>query len=1181
MRDLCHVSGSGKEALPGTVWRHCSAWPPCPCRPLHRTRKRTPICRAASEVQEREASTSGGNGSGPGQAGERSMRRSTSEARMAVAAKISAARALARKLSEEKQAAVAAARAAAENSLDEDEIDRIWQSVEAATASAAKEAARADALARAARKVEGGSPLLRNVDRLKAENTALQGLVVDLAANKSEARTKLAQLKEKYEHLLRGPGMSTVDDILEEAAEDAQAALEIAQRHSSEDIVNVMTALAVAREQLHRKEKKQPRALAALAAQEGRRWFTVPEDGIPVGISGTLYYNSAGTLPSGARPALKAGIDRWERMLMLDMEPAQELRGLPGVEWWRLELELPEDTFQVDYVVMDTSSGVFDNNGGADYALPLLGAPTEQQVLERRAAAFEAAERERLAELEAEEERLWQEQMEEAKGRAEQERERYQRDRLDEMLKEATAIVAERRGPEIAALRTEQGRQGVFAWAGGGPTAGQRAVLAYNKAHGPLRHARDVVLHMSHDAWVEEEKQDIPMVPMSAEEVERYGLQQGCEWWVAVMDILPYALVVDWVLSDSALASWDNNGQQDFHSAVEGALSNEDYVAELYNAMLEEGQEALERGMELAAQRAVRKAEVKAAAMRKRRALQRQVLYTRPVRPAAGDTVTVCYNPDATVLRGRPEVWLRGSWNRWTHPECFLPQLMRPPRPGAIGFLHSSVQVPADAWSMDMVFSDTGDLHGGFYDNNSGVDYHVPIVGSSIARPPLRIAHVSVEMAPIAKVGGMGDVVTALARAVQEEGHEVEVVLPKYDIINYDEVRELALVKDFFFANVQTKVWKGQVEGVPTTFLEPTSGAFWVGCIYGRNDDATRFGFFCGAALEYLKHHSDAMPDIVHTHDWATAPVAFGDLGGATKSVFTIHNLNYGQDLIGRAMGAAAACTTVSPTYATEVSGHPAIAPHMDKFYGIRNGIDQDIWDPTTDRFLPRNYGTADSAEGKAAAKAELRARMGLSGVEAPLVAVVTRLTHQKGIHLIKHAAWRTLERGAQFVLLGSAPDPRVQGEFNALAGEMGRAYPDRARCWFSYDEPLSHLIYAGADILLVPSIFEPCGLTQMIAMRYGTIPVVRKTGGLNDTVFDVDDDVARATANGMVTNGYNFEGTDPAGIDYALNRALTAWFSDREGWGQLVHRVMEQDWSWSEPALDYIELYYKALKRI
>lgn len=186
---------------------------------------------------------------------------------------------------------------------------------------------------------------------------------------------------------------------------------------------------------------------------------------------------------------------------------------------------------------------------------------------------------------------------------------------------------------------------------------------------------------------------------------------------------------------------------------------------------------------------------------------------------------------------------------------------------------------------------------------------------------------------------------------------------------------------------------------------------------------------------------------------------------------------------------------------------------------------------------LQRLFSAGDLMEGKAAAKAELRRRANLCQADVPLVSVVTRLTHQKGIHLIKHAAWRTLERGGQFVLLGSAPDGRVQGEFNALAAELGRQYPDRARLIFAYDEPLSHLIYAGSDMFLVPSMFEPCGLTQLIAMRYGAIPIVRRTGGLNDTVFDVDTDAERAEALGYEVNGFSFDGSDAAGMDYALNR--------------------------------------------
>ncbi|KAK9832645.1 hypothetical protein WJX81_006656 [Elliptochloris bilobata] len=1095
-----------------------------------------------------------------------------SDPRAAAAAKISAARRLARKLSEEKSAAVAAARQAAEVTMDEGEVGRLRASVEAASAEAAREAAAADAAARAARKGDLAAATL-------VENEALQALVVEVAANKAEARGRVAALKEKYSELLARMGQTVPEEVVLAAAVDhADATADAATdgRDRKDEIVQVMTALAVAREALAREGQLEARltSLAQAASQSGSRIFTLPEEGAPVGGTATLYYNAAaGPLQRNAQALkLKAGLNAWAEMLHMELAPVEELPG-----WWATDLDLGEDVFRVDFVVADPGSDMTDNNGGANFPLRLLGAPTEAEVAERRQAAVEAAERERLAVIESKELALWDEQMAAAEASTAGARRRYRRMREEEMRREAEASVAAQRGPELAALRTEPGRQGVFAWAGGPPTAGESAVLAYNKAPGPLRYAADLVVHLGYDAWHQNEKLVLPLQQLPADEAEVYRLGPG-DWWAAAVGVPPTAAALDWVLSDGAQTMWDNNNRQDFHTAVAGALSGAEYVERLYQAMAAEAADELAASEQRAAKRALRKAELKARAARKRRDLQRQVLYTLPVTPRAGEEVTVFYDPDATVLRGRPETWVRGCWNRWAHAQCFLPQRMRPVLPGGIGFHRASLQVPKDVWMMDMVFSDTGDARGGFYDSNNGLDYHVPVVGGTGSPLPLRVVHVSVEMAPIAKVGGMGDVVTALARAVQEEGHHVQVMLPKYDCLNYDEVRGLRLAGDFFFANVQVKVWEGEVEGLATVFLEPNNGNFWVGCIYGRADDARRFGFFCGAALEYLRHHAPAKPDIVHCHDWATAPVAFGNPEAAP--VFTIHNLNYGADLIGRAMAASAVATTVSPTYAAEVSGHPAIAPHMSKFFGIRNGIDHDIWDPTEDRFLPRNYGVEDASEGKAAAKAELRRRMSLGAADVPVVAVVTRLTHQKGIHLIKHAAWRTLERGAQFVLLGSAPDPKVQADFNVLAGELARAYPDRARLWFAYDEPLSHLIYACADMLLVPSMFEPCGLTQMIAMRFGAVPVVRRTGGLNDTVFDVDHDGERAAAAAFPTNGFSFEGTDAAGLDYALNRALTAWYNDRTAWTALVRRIMEQDWSWSEPALDYIELYYRALKR-
>ena len=601
----------------------------------------------------------------------------------------------------------------------------------------------------------------------------------------------------------------------------------------------------------------------------------------------------------------------------------------------------------------------------------------------------------------------------------------------------------------------------------------------------------------------------------------------------------------------------------------------------VFQALQSSDMEDSAKGEEMAVKRVLQRASIKAQAARKRRELQRNFLFCVPMTPEAGKKATIYYNPDRTVLRGRPEVYMAGSFNRGKHPEKIKPVLMDPavPDAGGLGFQKAIVDIPSDANVLDLTFQDSADRHGGFNDDNKGLGFHLPVKGSIQADKPLFVAHIASEMAPIAKAGGLGDVVTALGRAVQEEGHDVEVVIPKYDCIDYSLVEKLEMRKEYMWEGVQVKVWEGFVEGLRTTFLEPCNGLFWVGSIYtNMNSDRHRFGVFCACALHYLQFESRRRPDLLHCHDWQSAPIAYMDRQ-QIPCAFTIHNMDFGADLISQAVSSAQVSTTVSPTYAIEIGGHPGIAPHHAKFYGIRNGIDMDIWDPSSDPWLPVSYTDENVFQGKLAAKQALRDKMNLADGDVPIVGCVTRLTHQKGIHLIKHAAWRAMERGAQFVLLGSAPDPAVQAEFNALAEDLKQQYPDRARLWFAYDEPLSHLIFAGCDFFLVPSMFEPCGLTQMIAMRYGTVPIVRRTGGLADTVFDVDDDEERAKINGLETNGYSFDGADPEGLDYALNRALSTYFSDRELWEELSNKVMLMDWSWASPAQDYIQLYYKAMQ--
>ncbi|KAF6168146.1 hypothetical protein GIB67_011531 [Kingdonia uniflora] len=450
---------------------------------------------------------------------------------------------------------------------------------------------------------------------------------------------------------------------------------------------------------------------------------------------------------------------------------------------------------------------------------------------------------------------------------------------------------------------------------------------------------------------------------------------------------------------------------------------------------------------------------------------------------------------------------------------------------------------------------------------------------------PSGLARVADWCPTLSQVGGLGDVVTSLSRAVQDLGHNVDIILPKYDCMNLSNVKDFQFHRSYSWDRTEVKVWTGKVEGLSVYFLEPQNGLFWKGCIYGCKNDAERFGFFCHAALEFLLQ-SGLHPDILHCHDWSSAPVSwlFKDhymhYGlSKVRVVFTIHNLEFGAQLIGKAMAYSDKATTVSHTYSKEVSKNPIIAPQLHKFHGILNGIDPDIWDPYNDKFIPIPYSSENVVEGKRAAKEALQQRLGLKKSDLPLVGIITRLTVQKGIHLIKHAIWRTLERNGQVVLLGSAPDPRIQSEFVNLANQLHSSHNDRARLILTYDEPLSHLIYAGADFILVPSIFEPCGLTQLTAMRFGSIPVVRKTGGLYDTVFDVDHDGGRAQEQGLEPNGFSFDGADPPGVDYALNRAISMWYDERDRFNFLCKRAMEQDWSWNRPALDYMELYHACHK--
>lgn len=497
---------------------------------------------------------------------------------------------------------------------------------------------------------------------------------------------------------------------------------------------------------------------------------------------------------------------------------------------------------------------------------------------------------------------------------------------------------------------------------------------------------------------------------------------------------------------------------------------------------------------------------------------------------------------------------------------------------------------------------------------------------SSPKRSGLYVIHIAAEMAPVAKVGGLGDVITGLSKALQRRGHLVEIVLPKYDCMQYNRIKDLRLLdmvlESYFDGRLfKNKIWVGTVEGLPVYFIEPhhPDKFFWRAQYYGEHDDFKRFSYFSRAALELLLR-AGKRPDIIHCHDWQTAFIAplYWDLYypkglNSARICFTCHNFEYqgtapasdlascgldvdqlnrqdrlqdnsAYDRINPVKGAVVfsnIVTTVSPTYAQEVRRaegghglHSTLNFHSKKFFGILNGIDTDVWNPTTDSFIKVQYN-ANDLEGKAENKDAIRRHLGLSSiVRKPLVGCITRLVPQKGIHLIRHAIYRTLELGGQFVLLGSSPIPHIQREFEGIANNFQSH--DQVRLVLAYDESLSHWIYAGSDMLIIPSIFEPCGLTQMIAMQYGCIPIVRKTGGLNDSVFDVDDDTIPAE----LRNGYTFLTPDEQGLNNALERAFNHYINNPGGWQQLVQKVMDVDFSWETSATQYEDLYSKSVAR-
>lgn len=476
----------------------------------------------------------------------------------------------------------------------------------------------------------------------------------------------------------------------------------------------------------------------------------------------------------------------------------------------------------------------------------------------------------------------------------------------------------------------------------------------------------------------------------------------------------------------------------------------------------------------------------------------------------------------------------------------------------------------------------------------------------------MQIVFASAECAPFVKTGGLGDVAGSLPAALVRAGAEVIVMVPKYATIKDEYKAQMEHFADFYVSlgwrNEYCGLEKLEHDGVTYMFID-NERYFARDYPYGFFDDGERFAFFSKAITESLQHLPAGFEcDILHCNDWQTAlaPVFLREfyqglpLYDRVKTVFSIHNVAFqGQfsdtvmeDILGVAhipaaasqlrcdacsinymLGAlryADAITTVSPTYANEIQT-PEFGEGLDSvlrersyaLQGILNGIDVTGFDPATDKRIAANY-TVDDRAGKAVCKAKLQEELGLEvRDDRPLMVMVTRLTRQKGMDLVMYALDRILAGGVQVAVLGTGDRDYEDG-----LRYFQDKYPGTMAARIEFDPALSQRMYAGADMFLMPSKFEPCGLSQIIAMRYGTLPIVRETGGLKDTVQPYNEFTGEGT-------GFSFSNFNGDEMGDAVFRAARLFWDNRDAWNQLVTQAMSQDFSWTRSADKYLDLYF------
>lgn len=479
-----------------------------------------------------------------------------------------------------------------------------------------------------------------------------------------------------------------------------------------------------------------------------------------------------------------------------------------------------------------------------------------------------------------------------------------------------------------------------------------------------------------------------------------------------------------------------------------------------------------------------------------------------------------------------------------------------------------------------------------------------------MAKRKIKILFAASEAVPLVKTGGLGDVAGSLPRALKDAGAKAAVILPKYGCIPAEYQEKMQHVAEFYvplaWRSVYCGIEKLTYDGVDFYFVD-NEAYFKRDGVYGYFDDGERFAFFSKAICEAIQWIPELQCDVLHCNDWQTAMACvflreFYQASEAcrnVKTVFTVHNVKFqGQfgdqvleDILGLADNPTAAgqlyvdrdsinymkgalcyadiISTVSPSYASELQ-MPFYGEGLDDIFrrrsnvlrGILNGIDTKLWDPANDSLVPVPY-SIDDLSPKAEDKAQLQRELGLAqDPTRPLVVMIGRLTNQKGLGLVRYAMNRLMERGVQIAILGTG-DKDQEDAFRYFDWTYG----DQMCARIAFDNALSHRMYAGGDILLMPSEFEPCGLSQMIAMRYGTLPVVRETGGLQDSVTPYN----KYTGEGT---GFRFANMNADEMADTLLSACEVFWTEPDTWAKLQRQAMEADFSWSRAAGEYMDMY-------